>query len=235
MHTFDTFHRCTCVIIGFEQPLRRSFGPNLEIGQENIHQPVEQVERLERIERGCIVDDGQAQPQILRVQHGKHNLGNHMLRGDQVDIMYLAHLLQLHVPLGQLFRRGVEPIALMRDVVVLAEDAAEVASGKEDGARAVVALDAGFLAKVGGYDIDLGGLGADEADTGPFPAVDAAASGAEVAIAQVGIGLGPLLGRVDGREGIIAGDVVIEEEWWCEVEVSWREEWRCDSEQRLGC
>ena len=122
----------------------------------------------------------------------------------------------------------------MRDVVVLAEDAAEVASGKEDGARAVVALDAGFLAKVGGYDIDLGCLGADEADAGSFPAVDAAASRAEVAIAQVGIGLRPLLGDFDRGEEMIAGDVVIEEERWCEMEMSWRE-WRCDSEQRLEC
>ena len=77
----------------------------------------------------------------------------------------------------------------MCDVVVLAEHAAEVASGKEDGARAVVALNAGLLAEMGSYNIDLGGLGADEADASPFPAVDAAASRAEVAVTQVGIGL----------------------------------------------
>ena len=77
----------------------------------------------------------------------------------------------------------------MCNVVVLAEDAAEVASGKEDGAGAVMALDAGLFAEMGSYDIDLGGLGTDEADAGSFPAVDSAAPRAEVAVAQVGIGL----------------------------------------------
>lgn len=115
-----------------------------------------------------------------------------MLRGDQVDIVYLSHILQLHVPFGQLFRGSVEAIALVCDVVVLAEDAAEVASREEDGARAVVALYARLLAEMGRYDIDLGGLGADEADACLFPAIHSAASRAEVAVSQVGVGFRPL-------------------------------------------
>ena len=111
-----------------------------------------------------------------------------MFRGDQVDVVYLSHILQLHIPLGQLFRRSVKAIALVRDVVVLAEHAAEVASRKEDGAGAVVALYAGFLAEVGGDDIDFGGLGADEAEACFFIAIDSAQSWAEVAVAEVGIG-----------------------------------------------
>jgi hypothetical protein len=44
----------------------------------------------------------------------------------------------------------------MRDVVVLAKDTAQIAHAEEDGAAAVVALDARLLAKVRGDDIDLG-------------------------------------------------------------------------------
>ncbi len=84
-----------------------------------------------------------------------------MLRRDQVDIVYLPHVLQFHIPFGQLLRCRVKAIALVCDVVVLAEDAAEVASRKEDGAGTVVALYAGLFAEMGGYDIDFGGLGAD--------------------------------------------------------------------------
>lgn len=76
----------------------------------------------------------------------------------------------------------------MRDVVVLAEDAAEAASGEEDGAGAMVALDAGLFAEMGGDDIDLGGLGADQAEAGLFIAVDSAKPWAEVAVAEVGMG-----------------------------------------------
>ena len=122
------------------------------------------------------------------MQYGQHDLRDHVLGRDQVDIVYLPHILQLHIPLRQLFRCSVKAIALVGDVVVLAEDAAEVAPREEDGARAVVALYAGLFAEMGRYDVDLGGLGADEADAGCFPAVHSAASRAEVAVPEVGIG-----------------------------------------------
>lgn len=57
-----------------------------------------------------------------------------MLRRDQIDIVHHSHILQLHIPFGQLFRCGIKAIALVRDLVVLAEDATKVASGEEDGA-----------------------------------------------------------------------------------------------------
>lgn len=193
MHALDAFHGRTGVIIGFEQALRRSLGPDFEVGQIDIDQTVEQLERLHGIKRRCIVDYRQAQSQVLGVQYGQHNLRHHMLRRDQVDIVYLAHILQLHVPLGQLLRCRVEAVALVRDVVVLAEDAVEVAAGEEDGPGAVVPLYAGLLAEMGRDDVDFGGFGADEADAGLFPAVHSAASRAEVAVAKVGVGFCPLL------------------------------------------
>ena len=72
--------------------------------------------------------------------------------------------------------------------MVLAEDAAEVASREEDGARAVVALYARLFAEMGGDDVDFGGLGADEADACRLPAIDSAPSRAEVAVLQMGVG-----------------------------------------------
>ena len=76
----------------------------------------------------------------------------------------------------------------MCDVVVLAEDAAEVASREEDGARAMVALDAGLFAEMGGYDVDFGAFGGDQAEAGLLIAVDSAKPRAEVAVAEVGRG-----------------------------------------------
>ena len=111
-----------------------------------------------------------------------------MLRRDQVDIVYLSDILQLQIPLGQLLRCGIEAVGLVRNVVVLAEDAAEVASGEEDGAGAVVPLYAGFFAEMGRDDVDLCGLGADEADACCFPAVHSAASRAEIAVSEVSVG-----------------------------------------------
>ena len=52
-----------------------------------------------------------------------------------------------------------------------------------------MALYAGFFAEMGCYGINLGGLGADEADACLFPAIHSAASRAEVAVPEVGIGL----------------------------------------------
>ena len=234
VHGFDALHGGARVIFRLEQPLRRGLCPDLEVRQVYIHQPVEQFQRLQRVKGRCVVDDRQPEPQVFRVQYGQYDLRHHVLRRDQVDIVHLAHILQLDIPSGQLLRRGVEAVALVRNVVVLAEDAAEVAAREEDGARAIVALDARLLAEVGGDDVDRGGAGADEAEARRLPAVDAAASRAEVAVPEVGVGRGSLLGGFGRGEQTVSGDVVIQEEWRCEVEVSsGRPRWAC--ERRSAC
>jgi hypothetical protein len=45
-------------------------------------------------------------------------------------------------------------------------------------------------------------------------AVDTTEAGAEVTIAEVGIGEGTLARGVDGGEEVVAGDVVVEEKGW---------------------
>ena len=106
----------------------------------------------------------------------------------------------------------------MRDVVVLAEDAAQVAAAEENTAGPIVTLDAGLFAKVRADDVYFDGGCADEAVAGRLVAVDGAEARAEVAVAEVGVGEGAFAGGIDGREQVVTGDVVVEEEWWGEVE-----------------
>ena len=67
-----------------------------------------------------------------------------MLRSDQVDVVHSSRILQFDVPFCQLLWSKVKAVALMRDVMVLAEGTAKIAARKEDGAAAIVPLDAGL-------------------------------------------------------------------------------------------
>lgn len=117
-----------------------------------------------------------------------------------------------HTPVGELLGGQVLAVALVGDVVVLAEDAAQVAHAEEDGAAAVVALHAGLLAKVRRDDVHLGRLGADQAHARRLVAVDAAPARAQVAVAQVRVRRRPLLGRVDRAQHLVPRRVVVEQE-----------------------
>jgi hypothetical protein len=44
-----------------------------------------------------------------------------MLRGDEVDVVAFPHVLEFHIPFGELLRREVEAISLVGDVMILAE------------------------------------------------------------------------------------------------------------------
>jgi len=59
---------------------------------------------------------------------------------NQVDVVHIADVLQLDVPFRELLRRDVEPILLMSDVVILAEDTSEVAAAEEHTAASIVPL-----------------------------------------------------------------------------------------------
>lgn len=90
--------------------------------------------------------------------------------------------------------------------MVLAEDAAQVAPAEEDAAGAIVALETGFFAKVRGDSVDED-IGSDQTVAGGFEAVDAAETGAEVAVGEVRVGEGPLAGCIGGGEKLVAGGV----------------------------
>jgi hypothetical protein len=75
------------------------------------------------------------------VQNREDNLGDHVFGCNKVDVMHSAYvqvrseahpqfvtltcLLQLDVPLGQLFRCEVEAVALVSDIMVLAKHTAD--------------------------------------------------------------------------------------------------------------
>lgn len=67
-----------------------------------------------------------------------------MLGGDQVDVVHTSRILQFKVPFRQLLWGKVKAVALVRNVMVLTEGAAKIATRKKDGAAAIVPLDAGF-------------------------------------------------------------------------------------------
>jgi hypothetical protein len=102
--------------------------------------------------------------------------------------------------------------------MVLTKDTTQVAAAEKDAARAVVARDAGFFAKVRADDIDLSGLRTNETVPGLLVPVNATEARAKVAVAEVGVGKGTFTRGVDGGEEMVPGDVVVEEKWWGEME-----------------
>ena len=50
-----------------------------------------------------------------------------LFRSDKVDVVHIPDFLQLDVPVTQLFGCQIHAISLVRDVVILAEDAPKVA------------------------------------------------------------------------------------------------------------
>lgn len=66
-------------------------------------------------------------------------------------------------------------------------------------------------------DLDIG---SDETHAGRLISVDAAKPGAEVAVPQVRVRLGALLGSIDGAEELVAGYIVVQQEGRREVKQS---------------
>jgi len=71
-----------------------------------------------------------------------------MLRGDEIDVM-AAGVLQLKHHLGQVAGRCLRPNARLADVVILTEDAAQVAHREEDSAAAFDAAEAVLFTEMG--------------------------------------------------------------------------------------
>ena len=67
-----------------------------------------------------------------------------MLWGNKVDVVDISYILQLDVPVSQLFGCQILSVSLVSDIVVLAEDASKITAREEDGTGSVVALNAWF-------------------------------------------------------------------------------------------
>lgn len=107
----------------------------------------------------------------------------------------------------------------MRNVMVLTEDASQIATRKEHGAGPVISLDAGFFASMGRDCVDFDGGSTDQTDTGSLVAVYVAEARAKVALAQVSVSRGALLGGLYRSKELVAGHVVVEKvlRWDSEV------------------
>ena len=81
------------------------------------------------------------------MRQGLEDLGHDVLGRDEVDVV-AADRLQLEHHLGEAHRAGALAAYVPGDVVVLAEDAAQVAAREEDRARAAPAAKAVLLAEV---------------------------------------------------------------------------------------
>lgn len=104
--------------------------------------------------------------------------------------------------------------------MILTKHTPHIAPGEKHAAGAMKPLDAGFLAAMRGDGVHFCGFGADHAHARFMVSVDAAATRAEVAVLEVGVGEGALFGGVDGREELVARDVVVQEVGWGDAEVA---------------
>jgi len=82
MHRLDALHGRRRVLVRLQQPLARAVFPNLEVRQIYVDQTMQQLQTLERVERRCVVYDGQAQAELARVENGENDLRNDVLGGD---------------------------------------------------------------------------------------------------------------------------------------------------------
>jgi hypothetical protein len=112
--------------------------PQLEVGHVDVDDALHQREALRAVVGARVVDDREPQAALDGVRERLEDLPHNVLRRHPVDVVAPGRLqLEHHVrePLGG------HPLALQppRDVVVLAEDAAQVAAAEEDRPRSTPA------------------------------------------------------------------------------------------------
>jgi hypothetical protein len=200
VHLDDRLARDLRVVGSLQVAPRRLARPELEVGHVDVDDPLQQAEAVERVVGARVVDDRKREAAGEGERQRFEDLRNHVLGGDPVDVV-AADRLQLEHHLGQPFGHDGLALHLPGDVVVLAEDAAEVAPGEEDRPRAAPAAQAVLLAEmreVGGDDR----LPPDRAEAGDVgAAVDLAAAWAdEAALAEQLVRLGRAALELGPRE-----------------------------------
>jgi hypothetical protein len=184
VHLDDRLARDLRVVGALQIPPRRRVRAQFEIGHVDVDDAVHQAEAVERVVGARVVDDRKLEAPGVCERQRFEDLRDDMLRRDPVDVV-AADRLEVDHDLGQPLGRDQLASHLPRDVVVLAEDAAEVAPREEDRPRPALATEAVLLAEVreiGGN----GGLASDRAETCDVgSAVDlAAARTDEAALAE---------------------------------------------------
>jgi hypothetical protein len=130
---------------------------------------------------------GTLRPRVQACKIAKGHLRNDVFWCDEIDVVYLSDLLKFHHPVSKFFCSKVEPFSLMGNVMVLTEDASQIATREENTATSVVALYARLLAEVRANDIHFDAFGANEAVASPLMAIHATEPWAQIAMAQMSI------------------------------------------------
>jgi hypothetical protein len=147
VHLLDGRACDVCVVRPLEVAPSGLTGPELEVRHVDVDDPVHQLEAVEAVVRARVVDDRQPETAVDSEWQRLEDLRDDVLGRDPVDVVTPNGLQLQHHP-GKPSRAHALASHFPRDVVVLAEHAAEVAAAEEDGAGAPAAAETVLLAEV---------------------------------------------------------------------------------------
>ena len=101
---------------------------------------------------------------------------------DEIDIVHSSNILEFDHPFSKLFWSQVESFSLMGNVMVLAEDASQIATREEYATAPVMTLYAGLFTKMRADHIHFDLFGAYEAIAGLLVPIDAAKTWTKIAV-----------------------------------------------------
>ena len=175
-------------VIGDARQVFSGFGGVVfHVGHVDVEHAIEQLEGLDAVVSAGVVDEGDVKSLLDCDEQGVKDLGHDVRGRDEVDVVASLGL-KIEHEFGDGVGGEVAADSVGAEFGVLAEHAAEVAPGKEDGARAV-GSDQGRLFTEMGLGAAHARLWAGVAPAGfPREAVDVAEARADRAILQQGAG-----------------------------------------------
>src|SRR5579883_2500505 len=119
VHRADRLARGLRVLGGQQVPAAPLAVPQLEVGHVDVHHPVHEPEAVEAVVGTGVVHDRDPQPSLDGKEQGLEDLGDHVFRGDQVDVVAAFLLEPQHDP-RQLGGSNVHALADLARLEVLA-------------------------------------------------------------------------------------------------------------------
>lgn len=138
-------------------------GGEFHVGHVDVDHSVEEPEGFEVVVAAGVVDNGERQSAATGFDDGLGNRRGKVRGGNEIDID-ATEALEVEHDLDELIDGEVAAATTVADIGVLAEDATEVTSGKEDRARTAGADQDRFFSEVWAGRTDAGG-GADTTKT----------------------------------------------------------------------
>lgn len=147
VHLLDGAAGYLGVVLGERQPAGDLRPPELEVGQVDVDDPVEDLEGRDGLVTAAVVDDGQAEAGLGGDDERLQDLGQDVGGGDPIEVVAAAILEVEHDP-GELVGADAPAFVFVAGLPVLTEDAAQVAAGEEDGPGTAPASEAVLFAVV---------------------------------------------------------------------------------------